>query len=67
MNRNLKTLGKLCGIDRDVVIETTKGGVLSSYKRPKYEMIKTHSEAFVLHECLSIRDGYVGHNGLIWS
>ena len=44
MNRNLKALGRLCGIDGEVVIETTKGGRLMAYKRPKYEMIKTHTE-----------------------
>ena len=43
MNRNLKTLGRLCGIDVEVVVETTKGGRMSAYKRPKYEMIKTHT------------------------
>ena len=43
MNRNLKVLGRLCGIDGDVTIETTIGGVHSSFKRPKYEMIKTHT------------------------
>ena len=43
MNRNLKTLGRLCGIDAEVVVETTKGGRMRAYKRPKYEMIKTHT------------------------
>lgn len=43
MNRNLKALGRLCGIDGEVVVETTKGGRMMAYKRPKYEMIKTHT------------------------
>ena len=43
MNRNLKALGRLAGICGDVVVETTKGGVLTTCKRPKYEMIKTHT------------------------
>jgi integrase len=43
MNRNLKALGRLCGIDGDIVVETTKGGRMTSYKRLKYEMIKTHT------------------------
>jgi integrase len=43
MNRDLKALGRLCGIDGDIVVETTKGGRMTSYKRLKYEMIKTHT------------------------
>ena len=43
MNRNLKVLGRLCGIDEEIVVETTKGGRMRAYKRPKYEMIKTHT------------------------
>ena len=43
MNRNLKALGRLAGMCGDVVVETTKGGVLTTCKRPKYEMIKTHT------------------------
>ncbi len=43
MNRNLKVLGRLCGMDGEIVVETTKGGRMTSYKRLKYEMIKTHT------------------------
>ena len=43
MNRNLKALGRLCGIDGEIVVETTKGGRMRAYKRLKYEMIKTHT------------------------
>lgn len=43
MNRNLKVLGKLCGIDDEFVEKMTKGGRMTSRKRPKYEMIKTHT------------------------
>ena len=43
INRNLKVLGRLCGMDGEIVVETTKGGRMTSYKRLKYEMIKTHT------------------------
>ena len=43
MNRNLKELGRLCGMDEEVIFKTTKGGRMTSCKRPKYEMIKTHT------------------------
>lgn len=43
MNRNLKALGELAGIYEEVVIETTRGGRMAAYKKPKHEMIKTHT------------------------
>jgi len=43
INRNLKVLGKLCGMDGEIIVETTKGGRMRAYKRLKYEMIKTHT------------------------
>jgi hypothetical protein len=43
MNRNLKAIGRLCGIDGEIVVETTEGGRITSYKRLKYEMMKTHT------------------------
>jgi len=43
MNRNLKILGRLCGMDEGVLLKTTKGGCITSCKRPKYELIKTHT------------------------
>lgn len=43
INRNLKTLGRLCGMDDGVTLKTTKGGRMTSCMRPKYEMIKTHT------------------------
>ena len=43
MNRNLKVLGKLCRIDQECIESMTKGGRMTSCKRPKYEMIKTHT------------------------
>ena len=43
INRNLKVLGRLCGMDESVLLKTTKGGRITSCTRPKYEMIKTHT------------------------
>ena len=43
INRNLKVLGRLCGMDEGVLLKTTKGGRITSCTRPKYEMIKTHT------------------------
>jgi integrase len=43
MNRNLKVLGRLCGIDNIVIVQTTKGGQITSSKITKYKMIKTHT------------------------
>ena len=43
INRNLKTLGRLCGMDDGITLKTTKGGRMTSCIRPKYEMIKTHT------------------------
>ena len=43
MNRDLKVLGRLRGNDGEVVLETTKDGRITSCKKPKYEMIKTHT------------------------
>ena len=41
---------------------------MTSYKRPKYEMIKTHTarRSFCTNAYLS-RDGYFRHNGLVWT
>ena len=43
MNRNLKILGKLAGIDSEVIVEITRGGKFHTSKHPKYALIKTHT------------------------
>lgn len=43
MNKNLKVIGKMTGINELVSISKTQGGKLKTYTKPKYEMIKTHT------------------------
>ena len=42
MNQNLKVIGKLAGIDEQIIITKTKGGVKFEEKKFKYDLIKTH-------------------------
>ncbi len=43
LNRDIKEVGKLAGIDQPVNIEQIKGGLKVETTRPKYEFIKTHT------------------------
>lgn len=43
MNRNLKRLGEMAGFYEGVEIERTEGGVRKAHKKPKYELIQTHT------------------------
>lgn len=42
MNQNLKVIGKLAGIDEQIIITKTKGGVKFEEKKFRYDLIKTH-------------------------
>ena len=43
INRNIKLLGALAGIDQNVTLEKTIGGRKLKQTHPKYELIKTHT------------------------
>ena len=43
INRNIKLLGAMAGIDQDVTLEKTIGGRKVKQTKPKYELIKTHT------------------------
>lgn len=43
MNRNLKRLGELVGLDERVEVERTEGGARNAQIKPKYELIHTHT------------------------
>jgi integrase len=43
MNDYLKELGKLAGLNQEVIIRTRKGGVRKEETFPKFELITTHT------------------------
>jgi integrase len=43
MNRNLKILGALAGLDDDVEVERTEGGKRTARVVPKHELLVTHT------------------------
>ena len=42
-NEHLKELGRLAGIDDEVIIKVNRGGKVSSIKYKKYQLIKSHT------------------------
>ena len=43
INRNIKLLGAMAGIDQDITLEKTIGGKKVKQTKRKYELIKTHT------------------------
>jgi integrase len=43
LNRCIKEIARLAGIDAPVTVEKTSGGVVSFETRPKYELIQSHT------------------------
>jgi hypothetical protein len=43
MNDNLKTIGKLVGLNEPIIVTTTRGSERIATKYKKYELISTHT------------------------
>ena len=43
INRNIKLMGAMAGVDQNVTLQKTSGGRKVKQTRPKYELIKTHT------------------------